>query len=164
MSEEETKETTMEAQSEQAAALAAERQARAQLEESTGALNARIAELEGTLKEAKEANDVSTAKEASLLETQAKTTESYLVLARSANPTVPASLIEGATVEEIDAAIEKGKGLVEAVKQSVSQEAAATAAAVAVPAGAPARGGISSEGMSAREKITAGITQKGGNS
>lgn len=163
MTEEEIQEM-MEKQSTQANELATERQARAALEESAGTLNSRIAELEGSLKEAKEANEASTAEVAGLLEAQGKAVESYLALSRAANPQVPAALIGGATIEEIDASCEKGRGLVEAVRESVLKEAAAKATAVKVPAGAPARGGISTEGMSAREKIAAGIIQKGGNS
>ena len=163
MTEEEIKEM-MEAQSSQAAELAEERQARAALEESLGMLNSRIAELEGGLKEADEANRIAYAEVAGLKESQAQAVESYLGLARAANPQVPAALIAGTTIEEIDASCEKGRGLVEAVRKSVLEEAAAKAAAVKVPAGAPARGGISTEGMTAREKIAAGIVQKGGNS
>ena len=155
----------MEEQSSQAAELVTERLARAALEESATTLNARITKLEGSLSEAKQANETATAERASLMEAQVKAIGNYLALARAANPAIPAAIIAGATIEEIDASCEKGKGMVEAVRQSVKAGAAAEKAAVKIPAGAPARGGISTEGMSAREKIIAGITQKeGGNS
>ena len=80
----------------------------------------------------------------------------YLGVAKTLNPSVPGGIIIGATVEEIDASVEEGKGIVEAVKQAMESEAAAGK----VPAGAPERGGIGTEGMTPREKIAAGIKPK----
>ena len=82
----------------------------------------------------------------------------YLDMAKAANPNVPEAIITGATIAEIDASIEKGKTIVESVRAAMESEAAKTK----VPAGAPPRGAISTEGLTAREKIAAGIQPKGG--
>ena len=78
-------------------------------------------------------------------------------MAKATNPQVPGDMISGETIEEIDASVEKGKGLVAAVKKTLESESAAAK----VPAGAPTRG-ESTEGMSSKEMIAAGIQQKGG--
>jgi septal ring factor EnvC (AmiA/AmiB activator) len=81
----------------------------------------------------------------------------YRDMARAINPAIPQTLISGETIAEIDASIEKARGIVESVRKSLESEAAATR----VPAGAPTRAGISTEGLSAREKIALGIKPKG---
>ena len=84
----------------------------------------------------------------------------YLSMAKALNPSVPEGIIAGATIEEINESINKGKAIVEAVKKTMEAEAAGTK----VPAGAPERSAISTESMSPREKIAAGIQPKGGTS
>jgi len=84
----------------------------------------------------------------------------YLSMAKTLNPSIPEGIIAGATIEGINESIDKGKAIVEAVKKTMAAEAAGTK----VPAGAPARSGISTESMSPREKIAAGIQPKGGSS
>jgi len=81
-------------------------------------------------------------------------------MAEALNPAVPEGIIAGETIEEIDSSVEKGRAIVESVKKAMEAEASMAK----VPAGAPARGGISLEGLSPREKIAAGIQQKGGTS
>ena len=82
----------------------------------------------------------------------------YLEVTRTSNPTVPPDIITGNTIEEIDQSIEQGKSIVATVRETIETEVAAGI----VPAGAPVRGEIGLEGMTAREKISAGIKPKGG--
>jgi len=84
----------------------------------------------------------------------------YLDVVRSANPTIPQDVIVGDTIEDIDAALAKAVTIAESVKSSLEAQAKETR----VPAGAPTRTEISTEGLSPREKIAAGIQQKGGTS
>jgi type I site-specific restriction endonuclease len=84
----------------------------------------------------------------------------YLEAARALNYTVPKDVIAGGTIEEIDASVEKAKAIAEAVKKALE----AQAKEAKVPAGAPTRGTINLEGLSPREKIAAGLNQKGGTS
>jgi len=119
---------------------------------------AAIDDLQTKLTEAKQANEASVVELAALKADRDDALSHYLDMAKAANPNIPESIIAGATIEEIDASIEKGKAIVESVKSAMESEAAKTK----VPAGAPPRGGISTEGLSAREKIALGIKPKGG--
>lgn len=65
------------------------------------------------------------------------------------NPGVPADIITGETVEEIDEAVKRALALVEKVRQEMEAEAAKTR----IPGGAPPRIPIDLSGLSAREKI-----------
>jgi hypothetical protein len=78
-------------------------------------------------------------------------------MAKALNPTIPEGIITGESIAEIDASVEKGKAIVEAVKKAMEAEAKETK----VPAGAPTRGGVNLEGMGPKEKIVYGITHKG---
>lgn len=87
----------------------------------------------------------------------------YREIAQLFNPTIPEGIIAGDTVEAIDASIDKGKAVVEAVRKALTAQAEKDNAGTKVPAGSPVRSGISTESMSPREKIAAGILPKGGN-
>ena len=82
----------------------------------------------------------------------------YLSVTRTSNPSVPADIITGDTVEEINQSLDKGRSIVATVRETIETEVAAGI----VPAGAPVRGEVGLEGMTAREKISAGIKPKGG--
>ena len=120
-------------------------------------LETKRGELETALSEAKQGSEASATELASTREARDQAVTKYLGMARATNPHVPGDMISGETTEEIDASVEKGKGLVTAVKKTLESEAAAAK----VPAGAPTRG-ESTEGMSSKELIAAGIQQKGG--
>ncbi|GAI13448.1 unnamed protein product [marine sediment metagenome] len=120
-------------------------------------LETKRGELESALSKAKQGSEASTAELASAKEARNQAVSKYLGMARAANPQVPEDMISGETIAEIDASVEKGKGLVAAVKKTLGSEAAAAK----VPAGAPTRG-ESTEGMTNKELIAAGIKQKGG--
>ena len=120
--------------------------------------DARITELETELSEAKQAGGTAAAEHARVREARDQAVSKYLTMAKALNPAVPEGIIAGETIEEIDASVEKGKAIVEAVKAAMEAEAKGTR----VPAGAPTRGAINLEGLSPREKIALGIQQKGG--
>jgi septal ring factor EnvC (AmiA/AmiB activator) len=116
------------------------------LESQVGTLHNANADAATELEQVREAKDQAVAK--------------YLNMAKALNPAVPEGIIAGETIEEIDTSVEKGKGIVDAVKQAMESEAKETK----VPVGAPPRTEISLEGLTPREKIAAGIQQKGGTS
>ena len=87
----------------------------------------------------------------------------YREIAQLFNPTIPEGVIAGDTVEAIDASIDKGKTVVESVRKAIEAQADKDNAETKVPAGSPVRSGISTESMTPREKIAAGIQPKGGN-
>jgi len=131
--------------------------AKATLEEAMAEKDAKLAELETALSEAKRGSEASTAELASVKEARDEAVSKYLGMAKASNPQVPQDMISGETIAEIAASVEKGKGLVSAVKKTLDSEAAAAK----VPAGAPTRG-ETTEGMSNKEMIAAGLRQKGG--
>ena len=139
------------------AQLEEEQKAKTTLEEAMAEKDARLAELDAALSEAKSQSEASTAELASVKEARDQAVTRYLGMAKASNPQVPGDMISGETIEEIDASVEKGKGLVSAVKKTLESETAAAK----VPAGAPTRG-ETTEGMDNKEMIAAGLRQKGG--
>lgn len=138
------------------AQLEEERQAKAALEQGVAGKDARIAELESALSEAKQESQAALAETARLKDAEATTVGKYREALLAAHPDIPQDLIRGDSVSELFASVEKGKATVEGVKATIQAEAAATR----VPAGAPTRGGISVEGMSPREKIAYAISRQ----
>lgn len=65
------------------------------------------------------------------------------------NPGVPADMINGETVEEIDESLKKALALIEKVRQEMEEEASK----MRIPGGAPQRTPPDLSGLSAREKI-----------
>jgi hypothetical protein len=140
------------------AQLEEEKKAKAAAEAALAGKDARIAELSQvlTLSETKGKELESTTAELSQLkEVHAQAVVRYLDAVRLANPTIPQDIIAGQTIEEIEASVEKALSIASAVKASLE----AQAKEARVPAGAPARGEISLEGLTPREKIAAGIQQ-----
>lgn len=91
-------------------------------------------------------------------EANARAIAKYLDAVKAVNPTIPPDIIAGATIEEIDASVEKAQSIAIAVKASLE----AQAKEARVPAGAPTRENINLDGLSPREKIVVGIQQKQG--
>jgi seryl-tRNA synthetase len=158
------------------ARLEQEKAARATLEEAMAAREARIAELEAEgetlraersnlqalLSEAKKEGEAkaseleaSMAELAKAREASASATAKYREALVAAHPEIPQELIAGDSIDELFSSVERGKAVVESVKKLTESQAAATK----VPAGAPPRQGISTEGMSPRDMIAAGIQQ-----
>jgi septal ring factor EnvC (AmiA/AmiB activator) len=143
--------------------------ANATLKEATVAKDTRVAELEaqvaefsGHLENKTKELEAAAAELATTREARGHAVAKYLGQAKALNPTIPEGIIAGESVEEIDQSVEKGKAIVAAVRKALLSEEKELAAATKVPAGAPTRGEISLEGLSPREKIAAGIQQKGG--
>lgn len=88
---------------------------------------------------------------ASLTDAAAK----YQALLVQTNPEIPADMIKGSTVAEIDASLASAKTIVQKVKESLeAQDKAAP-----IPAGAPPRQGIDLSGLSPTAKIIEGLKQ-----
>ncbi|MBI2857642.1 MAG: hypothetical protein HYX90_01080 [Chloroflexi bacterium] len=91
-----------------------------------------------------------------LQEALGKAVASYKMVVIESNPTLPADLIVGNTVDEVDASVKNARAIVQRVRQQIEVEASKTQ----VPAGAPQRVGIDASGLSAREKIQQAIGGK----
>lgn len=79
----------------------------------------------------------------------------YRELLYAVHPDVPAELITGATIPEMDASVEKATALVEKIKASLIRQSK-----LSIPAGAPARSSPDWSNLTPRDKIKAGIRQK----
>jgi hypothetical protein len=139
------------------AELEEEKKAKAAAEAALAEKDARIVELEASLSEAKTGSETAAAELAQVKEAHGQAVAKYLGAVRLANPAIPQDIIAGETIEDIDASLAKATTIAESVKASLEAQAKETK----VPAGAPPRGEISLEGLTPREKIAAGIQQKG---
>jgi hypothetical protein len=140
------------------AELEEEKKAKAAAEAELADKAKRIAELEASLNVVSQASEAAVAELSQTREAHSKAVSKYLEAARALNSTIPKDVIIGGTIEEIDASVQKAQAIADAVKANLE----AQAKEAKVPAGAPTRGEISLEGLSPREKIAAGINQKGG--
>ena len=70
-------------------------------------------------------------------------------------PELPAEMVQGGTVAELEAAFANAKALVGRVRQQVQSEAAQER----VPAGAPPRRGVDASALSSQQKILLGLRQ-----
>ena len=84
----------------------------------------------------------------------------YKAAALKANPLIPAELVSGATIAEIDASVDKAIAIVGKIKEGLGKETQT----VTVPAGAPGRTPPDLSAMTTKEKINHGINarRKGG--
>jgi chromosome segregation ATPase len=137
-----------------------EKKAKAAAEAALASMNARITELQATVSVVTQAGETAAGELAQAKEAYTKATAKYLGMVKTANPTIPGDIIAGQTIEDIDASLAKAQSIATAITANL----AAQAKEAKVPAGAPTRGEISTEGLSPREKIAAGIQQKGGTS
>ena len=116
------------------------------------AAEARIAELEARL----------AASEALTTAAVGRYREALLVAA----PELPAELVAGNTVEEIDAAIERARRIVDAIRERLPQAATLgpPASGPVIPGGAPVRSGSAGRpawaGMSATERVRAAVSER----
>ena len=140
------------------AQLEEEKKAKAAAEASLAEKEARIAELEASLSEVKQTAESLRAEGVAISEARDQAVAKYLDAVRLANPAIPQDIIAGDTIEDIDASLAKATTIAESVRASLEAQAKETK----VPAGAPPRTDISVEGLTPREKIAAGIQQKGG--
>jgi len=140
------------------AQLEEEKEAKAAADASLVEKDARIAELEASLSEAQQGSEAAAAELVQVKDAHSKAVAKYLDAVRLANSTIPQDIIAGDTIEDIDASLAKAQTIAGAVKANLE----ARDKEAKVPAGAPTRGEISLEGLTPREKIAAGIQQKGG--
>ena len=82
--------------------------------------------------------------------------ERYRALALERSPELPAELIAGSTVDEIDQAIERAREMVSKVRGHLESHAQLSR----VPVGAPVRSAADLSGLTAAEKITRGLEQR----
>lgn len=80
----------------------------------------------------------------------------YRELLLRSEPDLPANLVTGDTVDEIEASAERARQTVLEVRQRFEEQARATR----VPAGAPPRGSLDLASLSPAEKIRAGLQQQ----
>jgi chromosome segregation ATPase len=85
--------------------------------------------------------------------------EDFRKLVLQTNPMFTPDIIAGDTIDAVKASVEKAGVLVSKVKEGLEAQAKALAGLTTVPAGAPVRGPISTEGLSAKEKINLGLEQ-----
>jgi hypothetical protein len=85
--------------------------------------------------------------------------EDFKKLVLATNPLFTPDIIGGDTIDAVKTSIEKAGFLVNRVKEGLEAQAKALAGLTTVPAGAPARTGPSTEGMSTKEKISLGLEQ-----
>lgn len=126
-------------------------------------LEVRLAEKDGALGEA---NRRIVELEANIRELDGKLSEStkevgravsgYRTLVVKANPGLVAELVEGESIEAIDASVEKARNLIVRVRRGIEEEAARSR----VPSGAPPRGTADFAALTPREKIQHGIGGK----
>lgn len=124
----------------------------AELEEAATAGRAAQEELAST-KAALEERDADLA---AATETLREAVASYRASLITANPEIPADMIAGATVGDIDASVEKARELVGRVRSTIEEDLRATS----VPAGAPERSAPDVSSLSPREKIEHAIRKE----
>jgi DNA repair exonuclease SbcCD ATPase subunit len=116
------------------------------LEQNLAARESENAALKQELEDARYAMD-------GLSQVVARTIDAYKEAVIHANPGLPAEMISGATVEDINESVGKARTILQRVRQEMEAEAARTR----VPAGAPPRALPDLSALSAREKIQYGL-------
>jgi hypothetical protein len=86
----------------------------------------------------------------------------YRELAMRAETSVPQDLIEGDTIEAIEASIVRARELAASVRSHIEAEAQAANAGARVPAGAPHRSAPDFSAMTPEQKIRHGLAQRAG--
>jgi len=141
------------------------------LEAAAAPLNERIAALETDvqardreLAELKTRAEQDSTNFASLTAQYQGAVSAYRELVLKSNPLLPADMVQGGTIDEVNAALDKAAALVSQVKQGIEAQQQTTAQETAIPAGAPGRTPADLSAMSTREKINYGLNQarKGG--
>jgi uncharacterized coiled-coil protein SlyX len=132
-------------------------------ENEPGILKARIGELEKTAAE-KDARINGMEQELAAAATQqtemgsrlAAAVNSYRKLITGSHADIPAELIAGDSIEEVDKSLANAKALVARIRQGLENETAATR----IPCGAPVRSEMDLSGLSPVEKIKYAIGRK----
>lgn len=139
--------------------------ARAELErlqETAADSEARAAHVESQLTQANEeielARSESEAREQDLTAQLQSAADRYRGLALEQAPELPAELVSGATVAEVDEALQRARETVSKVRGHLESQAQAGK----VPVGAPPRSEPDLSGLSTEEKISYGLQQRAG--
>lgn len=80
----------------------------------------------------------------------------YRELLLAGSPEVPAELVTGATIEEVDASFAAARGVVQEVRRRIEEQASAEH----VPAGAPPRTAPDLSGLSPADKIAFALSRQ----
>ena len=145
----ETTEATVQATTEEL-----DQHAAAEVGEESAAADERAA-LQAELEEARSALEKELATRERLETDLATALESCRRALLASAPELPAELVQGGTVAELEAAFSRAKALADRVRQQVESEAALER----IPAGAPPRRGVDSSALSSQQKILLGLRQ-----
>ncbi len=142
--------------------LAAARAELERLQETAADSEARAAHVESQLTQANEeielARSESEAREQDLTAQLQSAADRYRELALGHAPDLPAELVSGATVAEVDEALQRARETVSKVRGHLESQAQAGK----VPIGAPPRSEPDLSGLSTEEKISYGLQQRAG--
>ncbi len=151
-------------------ALAARQNDAGELERVSAELQTALQSLEQVRRQAQETEQLAQQRQEALeaLRTQhGIAVAAYRQAALNGDPSLPPALVQGQTIEEVDAALEKARGVVEYVREKVlsgngaglpGQTTRAPEPPPRVPAGAPGRTLPDLSGMTAREKLIFGTS------
>ena len=151
MQDTETTEATAQAMSEETEQQAAAEEG----DEAASAEGDERAALEAELAEARGALEREQATRQRLEADLAVAVESCRAALLASAPELPAELVQGGTVAELEASFAQAKAMAERVRQQVESEAAQER----VPAGAPPRRGVDASALSSQQKILLGLRQ-----
>ena len=142
--------------------LAAARAELERLQETAADSEARATHVESQLTQANEeielARSESEAREQDLTAQLQSAADRYRGLALEQAPELPAELVSGATVAEVDEALQRARETVSKVRGHLESQAQAGK----VPVGAPPRSEPDLSGLSTEEKISYGLQQRAG--
>ncbi len=132
------------------------------LQETAADAEARATHLESQLTQANEELELSRSDRDTREQDQAARLQSaadrYRELALEQTPELPADLVSGATVEEVDESLQRARETVSKVRGHLESQAQAGK----VPVGAPPRSEPDLSGLSTEEKISYGLQQRTG--
>jgi len=114
-----------------------------------GELKTRLETAEATASTAAESAKKAAAGDIALIDATSK----YQALLVQTNPDIPAEIIKGGTIAELEASLISGKAIVQHVKQTLE----AQALAAPIPAGAPERTPVDLSSLTPHELIMEGI-------
>ena len=83
----------------------------------------------------------------------------YRDLVLKSNPLLPADMITGGTVDEINTAFEKANGIIGQVREGIEKQTQQVTQQTQIPAGSPGRTPADLSAMTTREKINYGLDQ-----
>lgn len=126
---------------------------------------AALAEAEATAADAEQAAQAEELAAAQrVLETERARTRSAVARYRdavlAAEPDLPPELVTGETLEELDASLDAARWAVAQIRERIGVGDEPGEAGSGFPVGAPARSGPTTAGMTAAEKIAAGLEQR----